>query len=160
MPVAKGPTVNSRNAVIIGLLGIAAAVALLFGVVWAAQTSDKVVPQLGDDVFNAGFIDRISGTIADDGPIAYPDPLNNGRTIWLSHVGDDPATGWYAFDATVPGPDENCLADWQPDQGIFQNTCDTSEQFSPEGEGLTQITVEIRDDQVLVDLRGTLAEGG
>ncbi len=152
MPVAKGP--DAKSSVIVGLVGVAIAVAIAVLVLWASGSSDDVIPKLGDEVFDAGVIGRISDEIGRNGPLFYPDPTERGRDIWLTHLGTDPEVEWHAFEALVPGAADGCLAEWNRDISRFFNQCDPNETFPPDGRGLTELSVEIEEGHVIVDVAG------
>ena len=84
MPVAKGPSVTLRSAIVVGLSGIIAAALLVGFVMWASNAGEGF--NLGDDEFNAGGTRPIGQEIADNGPILYQNPDGGGptRPIWLS----------------------------------------------------------------------------
>ena len=157
MPVAPGLSLNPRRAVVVGLLGVAAGVGLVWGMSRLASTGDVTV-QLGDDTFEAGDPAQMSRVIARDGPILYADAAGGRRDIWLQHVGADPNTGWYAFDAHRPGAGRNCTLQWQPAAAVFIDPCDGT-VIAPHGEGLPSYEVRIDDGELIVDLNA-VGEGG
>ena len=69
MPVARGPQMNARSAILVGITGVMIAVVLGGGVLFLANQSENVELQLGDTDFDAGQIGRISEEIDDRGPI-------------------------------------------------------------------------------------------
>ena len=103
MPVARGPQMNARSAVVVGLTGVAIAIVLGGGVLLLASRGGDVEIQLGDTDFDAGQIGRISEEIDDRGPILYSDVAGRSRDLILQHIGDDPAAGWLAFNARPLG---------------------------------------------------------
>lgn len=153
MPVARGPSLSARSAVLVGLVGVAIAAVLAVVVLVAADSGDVEV-RLGDDVFYAGDVDRISAEIADRGPITYGNPGGQARPIWLQHLGDDPEEGWIALEARVPdAPD--CLVQWDVDAEVFVDGCDPDRTFPADGTGLTTIPTYVEDGEVVVDLNRT-----
>ncbi len=158
MPVAKGPSITSRSAITAGIAGVLVAVALVALVIWASGASDKVIPKIGDDTFDAGFVESAAAEIDDRGPILYPDLVGKGRPIWVNHTGNIVDESWHAFEAVIPGDDADCLANWDPEQTVFVNSCDASVTYPQDGTGLTQIPVVIRDDRVIVDINGVLTD--
>ncbi|MEO0494078.1 MAG: hypothetical protein AAF081_11740 [Actinomycetota bacterium] len=120
MPVARGPQMNARSAVLVGITGVMIAVVLGGGVLFLAQQSENVDLQLGDTDFDAGQIGRISEEIDDRGPILYSDVAGRSRDIILQHLGDDPEAGWFAFDARPIGSSRDCFFQWIPDDEIFE----------------------------------------
>lgn len=152
MPVEKGPRLTARSALVVGLAGVIAALGLLVLVLVLADTGGVDV-QLGDDVFEAGDTERIAAEIADRGPILYSDVAGGTRDIYLVHLGEDPATGWFAFAAQQPGAPRDCFVEWDEDGRVFVDGCDDTE-FTAEGEGLPQYAVLLEDDgeKLVVDL--------
>lgn len=112
MPVARGPQMNARSAILVGLSGVFIAIVLGGGVLFLAQQGGDVELQLGDTDFNAGQIGRISEEIDDRGPILYSDVAGRSRDIILQHLGDDPEAGWFAFDARPIGEPRDCFFQW------------------------------------------------
>ncbi|MDH5236354.1 MAG: hypothetical protein OEW85_01910 [Acidimicrobiia bacterium] len=154
MPVAQGPTVTLRSALVVGLSGVVAAVLLIGFVWWASQTGDGLT--LGDDEFDAGLISQ-ADTIAENGPILYQNPDGGGpiRPIWITHTGTDPEEGWIAIEAVVPGADSSCVVNWNRDLSRFQNSCDGDDTYPFDGAGLTTVPVYVEDERIIVDLQGT-----
>ena len=112
MPVARGPQMNARSAILVGLSGVFIAIVLGGGVLFLAQQGGDVELQLGDTDFDAGQIGRISEEIDDRGPILYSDVAGRSRDIILQHLGDDPEAGWFAFDARPIGEPRDCFFEW------------------------------------------------
>ena len=81
MPVARGPQMNARSAILVGITGVMIAVVLGGGVLFLANQSENVELQLGDTDFDAGQIGRISEEIDDRGPILYSDVAGRSRDI-------------------------------------------------------------------------------
>jgi hypothetical protein len=153
MPVARNQGHGARAA----LFSLVALV-LLAGGLWLAAVWLGGVPNpdlnLGDDVFDAGEVDRIAKEIEDNGPALFGDVAGRAsRDIIVQHIGDDPNEGWLAFDAREPGASRDCFAEWVPEEEHFEDTC-TDTVYPPDGEGLRQYSVEVRDGRVEVDLRG------
>lgn len=164
MPVARGPQINARSAVLVGITGVVIALLLGAMVVWVAQSSDTVTVQLGDTSFDAGFTGRISEEIAARGPILYADAGSRGaRDIFLQHIGDDPAVGWLAFEARRGIDPRDCSAVWNPERRTFTLVsstdfeCDTV-TFNELGCGLERLPVAVIDDKVIVFLNETQEE--
>ena len=155
MPVARGPQINARSAVVVGLTGVV--IALLLGgfVIWlASQSSDVEI--FGSRDFNAGDIGAISREIDDRGPILYSDVgSRRERDIILQHLGDDEEEGWLAFAARRPEDPRDCFFTWDPEAGDFFLTSDTDTvcddvRVDAMGTGLVAYTVEIRDGDIRV----------
>jgi len=139
MPVARGPRLTARNAIVVGLAGVLSAVILMLFVLWVtSQNGNEVKFSLGDEQFQDITADRMAKQIADDGPVLFPDvSANRSRDIYVQHLGDDPKTGWLAFDARKPGSPRECFLEWQRDRRLFVDRCDRSE-VGADGAGLRQ----------------------
>lgn len=141
---------NPRRAIVVGLVGVTAGIALVCGMSRLASTGDVTV-QLGDDTFEAGDPVEMSRVIARDGPILYADAAGGNRDIWLQHLGADPAGGWYAFDAHRLGAGRDCTLAWEPTAEVFTDPCDGT-VVAPHGEGLPSYEVRIENGELIVDL--------
>ena len=150
MPVARGLSLNPKRAILVGLVGVAAGVGLVWGMSRLASTGEVTV-QLGDDTFEAGDPAEMSRVIARDGPLLYPDLAGGNRDIWLQHLGTSPTAGWYAFDARRPGAGRDCTLAWRAEAGVFTDPCDGT-VVEPHGEGLPAYEVRIDDGELIVDL--------
>lgn len=152
MPVARGPQINARQAVLLGLTGLLIALLIGGAVVWLASSGGDVEVNLGDTDFRDLDADRISAEIADRGPILFSDVGGGDRDIILQHIGDDPETGWLAFEARRPGDSRDCFFRWRPESGTFLNTCNESDVVDAAGTGLGQYPVAVVDGDVRVDI--------
>ncbi len=152
MPVARGPQVNARSAVLVGLVGVAIAVLIVVAVLWLADSGGNVEVNLGDSDFRDLDVGRISAEIADGGPILFSDVAGGDRDIILQHLGTDPDTGWLAFDARRPGDRRDCFFQWKDVSSTFVNTCDESDVVDAGGTGLNQYPVQVEDGEVRVDI--------
>ena len=145
MPVARGPQMNARSAVLVGLTGIVIAVVLGGGVLFLASQGGDVEIKLGDADFDAGQIGRISEEIDDRRPILYSDVAGRSRDLILQHLGDDPEVGWVAFEARPIGEPRDCFFQWD----------DNAQQFD-----LVTIAGDVECADVTMDERGNLSTGG
>ncbi|MGB1504841.1 MAG: hypothetical protein ACPHDT_05090 [Acidimicrobiales bacterium] len=145
MPVARGPQMNARSAVLVGLTGIVIAVVLGGGVLFLASQGGDVEITLGDTDFDAGQIGRISEEIDDRGPILYSDVAGRSRDLILQHLGDIPEEGWLAFDARPIGEPRDCFFQWDADAQRFD---------------LVTIVGAVECADVTMDERGNLSTGG
>lgn len=145
MPVARGPQMNARSAILVGLTGVVIAVVLGGGVLFLASQGGDVEIQLGDSDFDAGKIGRISAEIDDRGPILYSDVAGRSRDLILQHLGDDPEGGWLAFEARPLGEPRDCFFQW--DGGV--------QRFE-----LITIADDVVCTDVTMDERGNLSTGG
>jgi hypothetical protein len=157
MPVARGPRITARNALVVGVAGVVSGVVLMAFVVWATgQNSDGRQLRLGDSQFQDITADRMAKRIADGGPVLFPDVSDNRtRDIYVQHLGTDPKTGWLAFDARKPGAPRECYLEWQRDRGVFVDRCDGSE-VSADGAGLRQYPAVVNSDgKVVIDFNSS-----
>ncbi len=150
MPVARGLSLRPKRAIVVGVVGVIAGVALVWGMSRLAGTGEVTV-RLGDDTFEAGDPAEMSRVIARDGPLLYPDLAGGNRDIFLQHLGTSPADGWFAFDARRPGAGRDCTLVWQPAAGVFTDPCDGT-VTDANGEGLPVYEVRITDGDLIVDL--------
>lgn len=165
MPVARGPQITARSALVVGLTGVV--IALLLGgmVLWVSNSGDAVTIQLGDAQFDAGFADGQAEEIDARGPILYADLGSSGsRDIYVQHIGDDPAVGWLAFSARRPAIDpRDCTLSWSEESRTF--TLESSSDVECDdivvdelGCGLERYPVGVIDDKVIVFLNETQEE--
>jgi hypothetical protein len=160
MPVARGPQINARSAVLVGLSGVVVAGVIGALVLWAASSSGDVEIQLGDTDFDAGSAERLAGVIADGGPWLVPDVAGGRRDLIVNHLGDDPETGWHAFDARPVDETGDCFFEWDDERELFvlvtikdDVTCGDGTALSTgEGDGVTIYPVAIDDGRVRVDI--------
>jgi len=152
MPVARGPQINARSAIVGGIAGVV--VALLLGgvVIWLANSGSNVKIQIGDTDFDAGSYRAIAVEIADNGSLLYSDVGGGRRDIRLNHLGEDPAAGWYAFDARPADQPRACFFEWDDSKDLFSlSTADDSIECSDAtvdatGDGVAQYPVTIDDN--------------
>lgn len=129
-----------------GLAGVVAAIALFFLVV--SLTGNDVEVRFGSDRFEVGPAAARAAAIArDETPLLFNDPSGGGRPIWVQHLGDDPETGWLAFDAQVGG----CALDWDREAQEFVDHC-TGTRYPQDGQGLAQYPTTVEDGNVVVDV--------
>ena len=151
MPVAKGPKLDTRNALIAGAAAVVVALVIGFAAISLAQQSNRLV--LGDIDFRSLDAQSMSDEIAENGPILWPDIASGSRDVWLQHIGDDIESGWFAFDARQPGEARECNAVWDPTDRDFDSPC-TDESYSETGEGLPAIAVFLDGPELIIDING------
>lgn len=136
------------------VLGIVLVLVVFVVAVPSLTESGKVEVKLGSDTFAAGSAEARSATIAETGPILFPDVSGRQRDIFLQHIGDDPATGWYAFDARRPGQSRDCSLEWKADAEEFVDPCDGT-VVPADGTGLLTYEVTVTEDgKLVIDLNG------
>lgn len=148
-PVARTDRHAGKALLVAGAgVGFALGMAFLFAVL--ANRGDVKV-RLGDDLFDAGRVESISGPISDEGPLLFSDAASGGRHIFVQHLGDDLQSGWLAFSAFDPN-DKSCLVDWKGGQELFVNRCDPEVTYPADGKGLRQYGTTITNGRLQVDL--------
>lgn len=152
MPVSSGPRPSLRAAVVVGLAGVVVALGLVGAVLLLTRTGTDVEIRLGDRDFRDMEIGRISAEIDDRGPILFGDVADGSLDIILQHIGEDPATGWYAFEARRAGQSRDCFFRWRSEQADFKNTCDPDDVVDAAGTGLRHFEVAVVDGDVRVDI--------
>lgn len=169
-PIKERTNRNPRS-LAIGLGGIAIGLAILvvvFVVALPGLTEEgQIEVRLGAETFTVGQARIKAESIATDGPFLFPDVANGQRDIYVQHRGDDPLTGWSAFDARLPGSERDCTLEWDRSADEFVDPC-TGRVVPANGEGLPDYPVEVTDDEtVVVDLNAatrasttTVAEPG
>src|SRR5689334_20153501 len=118
-PVTQSKARSPRSMVLaIGgvVLGLVLVILLFVLAIPSLTESGTVTPNLGVDTFNTGSAESRSKSIARDGPFLYSDVAGRDRDIYIQHLGDDPATGWLAFDARQVGQPRECSLEWQADE--------------------------------------------
>jgi len=154
-PVKPTKARNPRSMVLaIGgvVLGLVLVLLLFVLAIPSLTESGKVEVKLGVDTFNAGSAESRARNITRDGPFLLGDVAGRQRDIYLQHLGDDPAIGWFAFDARQVGQPRDCTLEWQSDSQQFRNPCNGS-TVPADGTGLIAYTVTVTDDgNVVVDL--------
>ncbi|MDE0066214.1 MAG: hypothetical protein OXN44_04985 [Acidimicrobiaceae bacterium] len=157
MPVARGPQLNARNALLLGFTAVVIA-GLLGVMVWFAASQGNTEIVLGDRDFDAGDAEKISDEIIERGPILYSDVGSGGqRDIIVTHRGTDQEQGWLAFAARRAQDPRDCFFSWDPDKAEFllttaagsDTTCDEVTADAA-GTGLRQYRVEVRDGNIHV----------
>ena len=163
MPVARGPQINARSALLVGATGVAVALLLGVMVVWVASRSDTIQVQLGDTQFDAGFIGRQADEIETGGPILYADAGTGTRDLYVQHIGTDDEVGWLAFEARRIGDPRDCTAAWDTGTRTFtllsssDVVCDPV-TFDELGCGLPRFPAEVIDGSVIVFLNENFDE--
>ena len=152
MPVSRRSRPNLRSVIVVGLAGVAVALGLVLVVLLLSRSGADVEIRLGDRDFRDMETGRISAEIADRGPILFGDVADGELDIILQHLGDDPETGWLAFEARRPGQSRDCFFAWRAEQADFVNTCDPADIVDTAGTGLRHFDVAVVDGEVRVDI--------
>jgi len=136
--------------------------AALFGVTWLMATyvtnNTEVTTATGDRTFVVGEVADIAKSIAESGPVLYPDlrdPLGK-RSIVIEHNGTDVAKGWQVYYAYPADRTDKCLVTQIEKTHTFTD-CEgrtlTVEQLMPPTD--VRPIVENRST-LLIDLRGNM----
>ena len=150
-PAPPRPRRSGTAVAVSAALALVLATALIWAVVRFASENPEEAG-LGDTVFQVGQAERLSRTIAADGPFLVQDPLSagRGRNVYVQHLGDDPDQGWLAVEARLPD-DPDCTVTWDGDVGTFVDC--RGGDHPEDGAGLTVYPAEVADGQVSIDLR-------
>lgn len=121
--------------------------------------SGQVQLSIGDEIFAPGNIDRLSEDIArEQTPLLLSDVSGGDRDIFLQHIGDEPATGWFAFAVRPLDAPRDCFVNWERDEQFFSYNCD-DRTFPANGEGLFQYPVVISETgEITIDLNAAERE--
>ncbi len=138
---------GSARTVAIGVIVVVAVLVALW-LIAAGPGSDRSVSNLGPDRFDTLRPAKVARDAA-EGPLFFPDPLDEGRELYVGHEGDDPAEGFIAFGARNPSTD--CLVQFDREAGDLVDVCDGS-RHPPDGSTLYRYPVEVRDDRLIIDL--------
>lgn len=127
-------------------------------VVWLSS-SPEGKKNLGSQTFLLNKAVDLAPEIDERGPPVFQAPQGGGvRDIYVQHIGDDPTTGWVAFNAYRDGAPRECQLRWNLKAKRFTDPC-TKQTYGPDpGEGFTHYRVEVLPNgRVEVDFRATPA---
>ena len=171
MPVGKPTNGRELRALAIALGGVVMAVVVGWLMLRVSRSSDVKV-RLGDEVFDAGQIGRISKELADRGPVLYSDVSGGDRDIYLNHLGAVAEEGWVAFAARPDDVVRPCTLFWIAELDRFElfemNTklragqiperrCG-DKQYAADGVGLVTYPVTIRAGHMYIDFNAEAHE--
>jgi len=146
MPVAKS---DPRRATVVGIVGVIVGTGLIGLVLFANNLGgdDKVHTTSAKTSFDVGRAkDRAENIARDDTPLLFQDPAQFERPIFVQHLGEDPATGWTAFDAAIG----TCVLTWHKDAHDFTDCND--KHYPADGTGMHQYPVSVTNDELTIDL--------
>ena len=154
----KSPFTRAVFPIVGGIVFFAA----LFGVTWLMATyvtnKTETTTTTGDRTFVVGQVADIAESIAENGPVLYPDlrdPLGK-RSIVIEHNGTDVAKGWQVYYAYPADRTDECLVTQIQKTHSFTD-CEgrtlTVEQLMPPTD--VRPIVENKTT-LLIDLRGTM----
>jgi hypothetical protein len=141
VPVAQ---TNPRRALLVGL----AAIVFALGLIALVLVANGARNGSGGGSFDSASATELIRLQERDGvPALFPDPVGGRQPIFVWHEGDDPETGWVAYDALVDG--EPVTIDL--DELVLRGPDGTEFPFT--GEGLPQYDVEVVDGRLVVALQ-------
>lgn len=135
------------------VLGLALVLVVFVLAIPTLTESGQVEVQLGPERFDAGSSEARAAEVAERGPFLLPDVAGRDRDVYVQHLGDDPSTGWYVFDARREGASRDCTLEWGAEPRQFVDPCG-GPPVDERGTGLTRYAVEVTEDgQVVIDFR-------
>ncbi|HEX3539566.1 MAG TPA: hypothetical protein VHT75_03905 [Acidimicrobiales bacterium] len=136
------------------ILAVLTAILLIVFVLRLARQPGAKV-NLGDQEFSVGKDTALAAQISALGrPLLFP-PLRGSIVLYVQHLGGDPAKGWLAFNAEVPGHASPCLVTWQVTTRDFADCHGI--HYPADGHGLDQYPVRVdASGQVIVNLRQSI----
>jgi hypothetical protein len=144
---------DPRRSTIIGVVGLLFGAGLIILGLFAlsGRSSDrKKTEQLSPaKEFAVDNATQKAASVARDGPLLFQDPADFQRPIFLQHQGDDPATGWIAFDAVAAGCRQSLS--WQPSRKVFVDPCSQREVDATGGDQ-THYPTRVQKNVILVNL--------
>ncbi len=155
MPIERRSASTQIRSILIALVALIFAVTLGYAVVRAATgdtgANSRENRAVGG-VWNSGEARSKMDSIAEDGPILLPDPTGSQKTpIYISHVGQDYKSGWYAFEAVPEGRTADCTLIWNNDDEHFTNKCG-DETWDATGEGMRQFQAKVdKEGDLIID---------
>ncbi len=156
MPIAQRGERGGRQLLMLAAATVLGLIAMvwLFTQVGGIGSNANVQVSIGDDVFLAGNVDRLADDIENlETPLFFGDVSGGDRDLYLQHVGDDPAAGWYAFAARPLAATRDCFVEWTPADETFVDNCDGT-VYPSTGDGLPPYPIDIDADGFLtIDLR-------
>jgi len=142
VPVARTEPSRALLAALVVVLGAL----LLVAVVLFLNSRDT---SSGDGRFSELRAEDLLDRQASDGvPACFDDPVSGDRPICVFHAGDDPDTGWVAYDAQVGG----CALEYRGRDDL-RDSC-TGETYPFTGDGLETYATEVEDGRLVIDLDG------
>ena len=151
MPIERRSSSAQVRSILIAVVSVLFVGLLVVAVVRAATgQKTSVTRSASGGLWNTGSADTKAKAIAEDGPILIPDPAGEQKLpIFISHVGKDEDTGWYAFEARPPGAPEDCFLAWNAEAKRFEAPC-VDDTYGIEGEGLRSFGADVTKDGDLV----------
>lgn len=115
---------------VVPVLGGAILIALVGGFTWVmaiiiSDNSDGASERLAPSTFTIGDVDALSATIAEDGPLLFPELGTSigTRSIVVDHTGTVAADGWRVYWAYPADRPETCIVEQVIGTSTFED-CD------------------------------------
>jgi hypothetical protein len=146
VPVARS---DPRRATIIGIAGVIVGVAMIAIVLLANNLGGGSSTTHNSRArFDVGPAESTANAIKrDNTPLFFNDTATGSRPLVIQHFGDDPKTGWVAFDAAIG----TCVLTWHPETQDFTDCNGT--RYPADGAGLHQYPVTVdQNGELFVDL--------
>ena len=139
---------------LVSVLAVLTAVLLIVFVLRLSRQEGAKV-NLGDQEFVLGRDTEFAPRIAKFGPLIFA-PLRGALTIYVQHLGPDPAKGWLAFSAVAPAAapagSKRCVVRRRPPTHDFVDCTGTT--YPDDGTGLDQYATRVEPSgQVIINLR-------
>ena len=157
LPRFRSPLGRAVGPVAAGLVFFALLFAATWGVaVFIGRNADSVSGGFAPSIFEVGAVETIAESVAEDGPILFPDlkSAEGTRSIVVDHRGTDPARGWQVYYGHPADRDPSCLVTHVPRSRVFVD-CDGRE-LAPEDLALPTVVRPIVENEttLFIDLRG------
>jgi hypothetical protein len=144
MPVARS---DPRRATIVGIVGIVVGTLLVVGVLLVNNLgTGSSTTQSSRTRFDVGPAASLANSIREQGPLFFNDTATGARPLAVQHFGDDPTTGWRAFDAAIG----TCTVTWDAQAQHFVDC--KGVRYPPDGTGLHQYPVTVENGELFVNL--------
>jgi hypothetical protein len=107
----RSPLQRALFPVLGGIVVLAAIFGATWGIAaWISSSDAQTSPRLAPETLTVGGVERVSESIAEDGPILFPglNTTSGERTLVLDHEGDDPTRGWRVYLAYPADADASC----------------------------------------------------
>jgi hypothetical protein len=144
MPVARS---DPRRATIIGIAGVIVGVAMIAIVLLANNLgSGRSTTQSSQSKFHVGPPASLARSISEQGPLFFNDTATGSRPLIVQHLGDDPNSGWLAFDAAIG----SCVVTWNAESRDFSDC--NGNRYPADGGSLHHYPVTVTNGDVVVDL--------
>jgi hypothetical protein len=162
-PRLRSPLARAVVPVVGGLAVIALIFLATWGVAaWTSRGGADSTSRLAPPTFEMGGVDARARSVAEDGPILFPDLNTNAgpRTLVVDHEGDDPGSGWRVYWAYPADRDPSCVVEQVRHTSTFTDcegrTLDVDELTAP-----PDVHPVVTNNRTLsIDLREAVAETG